>query len=43
MAPRRIVRHHLNVHGHYSFLLPQLAGAMRALRDSDPDDDAEDA
>jgi len=35
------VRHHLNVHGHYSFQLPQLAGGMRALRDLD--DDAEDA
>jgi TnpA family transposase len=35
------VRHHLNVHGHYSFLLPQLAGGMRKLRD--PDNDADDA
>ncbi|MGI8902195.1 MAG: Tn3 family transposase [Solirubrobacteraceae bacterium] len=32
------VRHHLNVHGHYSFLLPLLAGGLRALRDSEADD-----
>jgi TnpA family transposase len=37
------VRHHLNVHGHYSFLLPHLAGGMRALRDPEQDEDAEDA
>jgi hypothetical protein len=29
------MRRHLNVHGHYSFLLPDLAGARRALRDPD--------
>jgi hypothetical protein len=35
------VRRHLNVHGHYSFQLPELAG-RRALRDPDsPEDDAE--
>ena len=34
------VRRHLNVDGHYSFALPDLAGARRALRDPDsPDDD----
>jgi len=35
------VRHHLNVHGKYSFLLPELAGGLRALRASDAamDDD----
>ena len=27
------MRRHLNVHGHYSFQLPDLAGARRALRD----------
>jgi len=37
------VRHHLNVHGHYSFLLPHLAGGMRALRDRELYDDAEDS
>ncbi len=31
------VRHHLNVHGKYSFLLPELAGGRRALRDPDAD------
>jgi TnpA family transposase len=35
------VRRHLNVHGHYSFLLPELAG-RRPLRDPDsPDDEAD--
>ena len=35
------VRRHLNVHGHYSFQLPELGG-RRALRDPDsPDDDGE--
>lgn len=43
VAAACFVRHHLNVHGHYSFQLPQLAGGMRALRDPDHDDDAEDA
>jgi len=34
------VRRHLNVDGHYSFALPDLAGRRRALRDPDsPDDD----
>lgn len=35
------VRHHLNVHGKYSFLLPELAGGLRALRapDAAMDDD----
>jgi len=36
------VRHHLNVHGHYSLLLPQLAGGLRALRDPEPDDSEDD-
>ncbi|GAA0451525.1 transposase [Actinoplanes capillaceus] len=34
-------RRHINVHGHYSFRLPDLAGAWRSLRDpdqSDPDE-----
>ena len=36
------MRRHLNVHGHYSFQLPELAGSRRALRDPDgPDDDAD--
>ncbi|WP_243640189.1 transposase [Micromonospora sp. MW-13] len=26
---------HLNVHGHYSFLLPDLAGGLRPLRNPD--------
>jgi hypothetical protein len=35
------VRRHLNVHGHYSFQLPELSG-RRALRDPDsPEDDDE--
>jgi Tn3 transposase DDE domain len=29
------MRRHINVHGHYSFHLPDLAGARRALRDPD--------
>lgn len=35
-------RKHINVHGHYSFRLPELGGAWRPLRDPDhhdPDDD----
>ncbi len=41
------VRGHLRVHGDYSFLLPDLAGALRELRDPDspdyePDDEDED-
>ena len=35
------MRRHLNVHGHYSFQLPQLAG-RRTLRDPDsPDEDTD--
>jgi len=34
------MRRHLNVHGHYSFRLPDLAGTRRPLRD--PDDDGGD-
>ena len=34
------MRRHISVHGHYSFHLPDLAGARRALRDPDaPDED----
>jgi hypothetical protein len=37
------VRRHLGVHGDYSFLLPQLAGGLRPLRDpNSPDDDERD-
>ena len=36
------MRRHLNVHGHYSFQLPDLVGARRALRDPDASDDDED-
>jgi len=32
------MRRHLNVHGHYSFQLPDLAGARRPLRNPDNDD-----
>ncbi len=35
------MRRHLNVHGHYSFQLPDLAGTRRALRDPDAGDDEE--
>ena len=35
------VRRHLNVHGHYSFQLPDLVGTRRALRDPDTSDDEE--
>ena len=35
------MRRHLNVHGHYSFQLPDLAGTRRALRDPDTSDDEE--
>ena len=28
---------HINVHGHYSFTLPDLGGGRRALRDPDAD------
>lgn len=38
------VRHHLNVHGKYSFLLPELPGGRRALREPDAAaDDEEEA
>ncbi|GLY95096.1 Tn3 family transposase [Actinoplanes sp. NBRC 103695] len=33
------VRHHINVHGHYTFHLPDLDGDRRTLRDPDGDDD----
>jgi Tn3 transposase DDE domain len=32
------VRHHLNVHGKYSFVLPELLAGLRALRHPDDDD-----
>jgi len=35
------MRRHLNVHGHYSFQLPDPAGTRRALRDPDAGDDEE--
>jgi iron-sulfur cluster repair protein YtfE (RIC family) len=40
-------RRHLRVHGDYSFLLPDLVGALRDLRDPnspdyEPDDDEEE-
>ena len=36
------VRHHLNVHGHFSFLLPDLLGGLRPLGHPDgPDPDAD--
>jgi TnpA family transposase len=36
-------RRHINVHGHYSFRLPDLGGAWRPLRDPDqPDPDEQD-
>jgi hypothetical protein len=38
------MRRHLNVHGHYSFQLPEeIAGGRRELRDSDTSDDNEDS
>jgi len=33
------MRRHLNVHGHYSFQLPEIAGGRRELRDPDISDD----
>jgi hypothetical protein len=36
------MRRHLNVHGHYSFQLPDLAGARRAMRDPEAGEDDED-
>jgi Tn3 transposase DDE domain len=35
-------RKHINVHGRYSFLLPELPGGRRPLRDSDDATDDED-
>jgi Tn3 transposase DDE domain len=35
------VHHHLGVHGKYSFLLPELPGGLRDLRDPDADEDDE--
>jgi hypothetical protein len=32
------VRHHLNVHGKYSFLLPEFTTGLRALRNPEDDD-----
>jgi len=37
-----LVRKHLNVMGHYSFILPDLAGGLRPLRDPDQPDDEND-
>ncbi|RFA17621.1 DDE transposase [Subtercola boreus] len=36
------VRRHINVHGHYSFQLPDLAGGRRTLRDPDQHDSNEE-
>jgi hypothetical protein len=36
-------RSHLNVHGRYSFALPELPGGRRPLRDSDQDDEDDGA
>jgi hypothetical protein len=36
-------RKHINVHGHYSFKLPELGGAWRPLRDPDHRDPDEDS
>ncbi len=33
------VRHHINMHGRYSFQLPDLPGGLRPLRDPEADDD----
>jgi Tn3 transposase DDE domain len=33
---------HVNVHGNYSFLLPDLPGGLRELRDPDAHDDEDD-
>jgi len=32
------LRHHLNVHGKYSFVLPELPTGLRALRSPEDDD-----
>jgi len=34
-------REHINIHGHYSFQLPDLGGSRRPLRDPDASDDAD--
>ena len=41
VPPTAFVRHHLNVHGKYSFLLPELLDGLRPLGDpgADPEDD----
>jgi len=36
-------RSHLNVHGRYSFALPELPGGRRPLRDPDQDDEDDGA
>jgi hypothetical protein len=36
------IRSAASIHRHYSFQLPDLAGARRALRDPDAGDDDED-
>ncbi len=36
------MRAHLNVHGHYSFLRPELPGGLRELRDPETQDDDEE-
>jgi hypothetical protein len=33
------IRKHLSMHGRYSFVLPDLGGGIRALRDPDAEDD----
>jgi hypothetical protein len=33
---------HLNVHGHYFFLLPDMPGGLRELRDPEAADEEED-
>jgi len=35
------VRHHLNVHGKYSFVLPELPAGLRAVRNPNDDQDGE--
>jgi hypothetical protein len=36
-----LARRHLNVHGRYSFTLPELPGGLRPLRDPDQPDEGE--
>jgi hypothetical protein len=38
-----LIRKHLNVHGRYSFLLPELPGDLRPLRDPNTVDDDDEA